>query len=182
MLGGGICDSWIEFWSIILHPAFNATSLWCLIFSLQTLACELEEKSAQLEMLKLLQGCEKQDQKVNNFCEWQIRSCKPKPSPKIGSVNKAFLFWYWQRLRKYFFRNKMFLFFKIVSWNFQHLFEKKCCETSQNFNSIRQPIEKINYNCLEVSQNSISNRCWQFQLSILKNKNVFFLKKVFFRP
>ena len=47
-----------------------------------------------------------------------------KPSLKIGSVNKAFLFWYWLRPKSYFFRNKTFLFYKIKSWNFQHLFEK----------------------------------------------------------
>ena len=29
----------------------------------------------------------------------------------------------------------------------------------------------------EVSQNSFSNRCWKFQLFILKNKKVLFLKK-----
>ena len=51
--------------------------------------------------------------------------CAPKPSLKIESVNKAFLFWYWQWPKKYFFRNKTFLFFKIESWNFQHLSEKK---------------------------------------------------------
>ena len=34
----------------------------------------------------------------------------------------------------------------------------------------------------EVSRNLISNRCWKFQLSILKNKKVFFLKKIFFKP
>ena len=32
-------------------------------------------------------------------------------------------------------KNKTFLFFKIESWNFLHLFEIKSCETSQNFNS-----------------------------------------------
>ena len=34
-----------------------------------------------------------------------------------------------------FFRNITFLFFKIESWNFQHLFEKGFRETSQNFNA-----------------------------------------------
>ena len=62
-------------------------------------------------------------------------SLYPKPSLKIGSVNKAFLFWFWQRLKKYFFRNKTFLFFKIESWNFKHLFEKGFRETAQSFNS-----------------------------------------------
>ena len=33
------------------------------------------------------------------------------------------------------FCNKTFLFFKIESWNFQHLFKKEFCETSQNVNS-----------------------------------------------
>ena len=100
------------------------------------------------------------------------------------------MFWYWQRLKKYFFRNKTFLFFKIESWNFQVQFEIEFRETMQNFNSIRQPIKKHeNNNCLnklnelkfcEVSRNSISNRCWKFQLSILKNKKVLSLKKIFF--
>ena len=39
-------------------------------------------------------------------------------------------------LKNTFFRNKTFLFFKIESWNFQHLFEKEFCETSQDFNSL----------------------------------------------
>ena len=42
-----------------------------------------------------------------------------------------------------FFRNKTFLYFKIGSWNFQHLFKNEFGETSQNFNSIRQSIEKM---------------------------------------
>ena len=62
-----------------------------------------------------------------------------KPSLKIGSVNKAFLFWYWLQL-KFFFRDKTFLYFKLESWNFQHLFKNKFCKTSQNFNSFLQTI------------------------------------------
>ena len=91
-------------------------------------------------------------------------------------------------LNFFFFRNKTFLFFKIQSWNFQQLFEIEFRETSQNFKAIRQKIEKNwNKNCLnelnelkfcEVSRNSISNSCWKFQLSILKNKKVLFLKNI----
>ena len=40
-----------------------------------------------------------------------------------------------QTPKLYFFRNKTFLFFKIESWQIQHLFEKEFRETSQNFNS-----------------------------------------------
>ena len=65
----------------------------------------------------------------------------PKLSLKIGSVNKAFLFWHWLLPKSYCFRNKTFLFYKIESWNFQHLLEKEFLETSQNYNSIRQLIE-----------------------------------------
>ena len=73
----------------------------------------------------------------------QQRRHSPKPSLKIGSVNKAFVFWYWLRPKRIFNRNNFFLFFKIESWNFQHLFEKAFGETSQNFNSIRKSIEKL---------------------------------------
>ena len=72
---------------------------------------------------------------------FRFASFAAKPSLKIGSVNKAFLFWYWQWLT-IFLRNKTFLFFKTGSWNFQNLFEKEFRETSQNVNSIRQQIEK----------------------------------------
>ena len=68
----------------------------------------------------------------------KILSLKAKPFRKVESVNIAFLFWYWRRLKNYFFRNKTFLFFKIESWNFQKLFEVEFHETSQNFRSFRQ--------------------------------------------
>ena len=55
-----------------------------------------------------------------------------------------------------FFRNKTFLSFKVGSWNFQRLFDSFLHETSQN---------------------SKSNNCWKFQLSILTNKKGLFLKK-----
>ena len=45
-----------------------------------------------------------------------------KPSLKIGSVNKAFLFWYWQRSKKLSFRNK----------TINCLNELKFCKVSQN--------------------------------------------------
>ena len=90
-------------------------------------------------------------------------------------------------LKNIFIRNKTFLFFKIENWNFQHLFEIKFREASQNFNSFslfRQLLFNFfSINCLiklkfcEVSQNPFSNRLWKFQLSILKNKKILVLKK-----
>ena len=84
------------------------------------------------------------------------------------------------------------MFYQIKSWNFQHLFEKEFRETSQNFNSFslfRQLLfSSFFISCLielkfcKVSRNSISNWTWKFQLSILKNKKVLFLKKIFFWP
>ena len=50
-----------------------------------------------------------------------------------------------------FFRYKTFLFFKIENWNFQNQFEKEFCETSQSFNSIRQPIEKMKITIVWIS-------------------------------
>jgi predicted nucleic acid-binding Zn finger protein len=63
---------------------------------------------------------------------------KAKPPLKIRTA-KA-IFWIYlggtYGLKNNFFRNKTFLFFKIGSWNFQHLFEIKFRETSQHFNSL----------------------------------------------
>ena len=94
--------------------------------------------------------------------------------------------------KKFFLRMKTFLFFKLESWNFQVQFEIKIRETSQNFHSFslfRQLLfSSFFISCLielkfcKVSRNSISNWTWKFQLSILKNKKVLFLKKIFFKP
>ena len=96
-------------------------------------------------------------------------SPKSKPSLKIGSVNKAGLFWYWSQftldLDHGFFRNKTFLFFKIESWNFQYLFEKEFRENLTKF-QLNQTTNRKNENdnCLnklnelkvcEVSRNTI---------------------------
>ena len=71
-----------------------------------------------------------------------------KPSLKIGTANA--ICWNSLGLLRdyslnyiYFFKNKTFLFFKIECWSFQHLFGKEFCETSQNFNSIRQWIQNM---------------------------------------
>ena len=83
---------------------------------------------------------------VNNFQKFFIFTIpsnywwkRAKPSLKIRTASA--IFWdYLGMFRDYgqkniFFRNKTFLFFKIESWNFQHLFENEFCETSQSFNS-----------------------------------------------
>jgi hypothetical protein len=77
---------------------------------------------------------------IFNINRWLCKMVqeKPKPSRKIESVNKAVLFWYWLRPKTYFFRKKTFLFFKIESWIFQHLFEREFHETSQKFCAFRQ--------------------------------------------
>ena len=78
------------------------------------------------------------------FCQNKLRAIQtlltPKPSLKIGTAiaicwNSLSLFRDYG-LNYTFFRNKTFLFFKIESWNFQHLFEKEFRETS--FSSFRQ--------------------------------------------
>ena len=93
------------------------------------------------------------------------------------------MFWYWQRPKTIFFRNKTFLFIKIESWTLASVW-KVIAWNLTNFNSIKQPIENNNFlnelKFFEVSQNSISDRCRKFQLSILKNKKVLFLKIIFF--
>ena len=88
-------------------------------------------------------------------------SLMPNPSLKIESLNKAFLFRYWELFKKYFLRNKTFLFFKIKSRNFQHLFETEFCETSQKFDWIKQPIETIEIDFVWMSWMSW-NQVYQF--------------------
>ena len=82
------------------------------------------------------------NQKQQKNCRWliEVGECKTFPENWDGKAPSVELSWPTyldQRLRPklYFFRNKTFLFFKIESWNFQHVFEKEFCETSQNFNS-----------------------------------------------
>ena len=77
-------------------------------------------------------------------CIMPCYSTKPKLSLKIGTANAIC----WNSLglfRDYslnhiFFRNKTFLFFNI---GFQHWCKNEFRETTQNFNSIRQWIEKM---------------------------------------
>ena len=74
---------------------------------------------------------------IMQFTFWS--KAVPKPSLKIRTAS-AICWNYLGIFRDYglnyiFFRNKTFLFYKIESWNFQHLFEKEFRETSQNFNS-----------------------------------------------
>ena len=48
-----------------------------------------------------------------------------KPSLKIETVNKALLFWYWQRLKMFVLRIKLFLFFKTsFSNSYFHFFSR----------------------------------------------------------
>ena len=111
------------------------------------------------------------------FKFWLLAS---KPSLKIRTASA--IFWnYLGIFRDYGLKSillgiKLFLFFKIESWNFQHLFEKEFRETSQNFNSFssfRQflfphfvSIVWLNWNFMKLSRNSFSNRCWKFPKKI----------------
>ena len=78
------------------------------------------------------------------------KSIEPKPSQKIGTAERHL------RPRDiYIVRNKTFLLFKIESWNFLHLFEKEVHETSKNFNSIKQQIEKMKITIFWMSWNFV---------------------------
>ena len=86
-----------------------------------------------------------------------------------------------------FFRNNTFLLVKIGSWNFQHLFDLGFRETLQNFSLFRQTFRQHfstrNKSCPNelksygVSRKKKSKRCWKFQISILTNKKLLFLRK-----
>ena len=94
-----------------------------------------EIKQKEIQWLKLNQ--------IKNFNLRTLYYITIKTFQKIDSVNKAFFVLILTTAPKFFFFwNKTFLFFKIESWNFQAQFEIEFRETLQNFNSIRQPIEK----------------------------------------
>ena len=81
------------------------------------------------------------------IASWGIEDGATKNFGKIESVNRAFLFWYWLRPKKYFFQEQNFFVFQ--DRKLKLLFENKFCETSQNLNSIRHPREKnVDNNCL----------------------------------
>ena len=70
------------------------------------------------------------------------------------------------------------MFHKVESWNLQHLFGKEFRETSQNFNSIRQPIEK--WEIKSVWIRGVSWNFWGFTKFFFKQMLkvlVFHLKK-----
>ena len=121
------------------------------------------------------------------FCDSYSISSRPRPSLKIWSASTIF----WNSLglfRDYgvnyiFYRNNYFIF-EIESWNFQHLFEREfrkahklsthsaqsdnCCVNF--FDALSDWVE-----LLWGFTKFFLNRCWKFQLSILKKKS--FIKK-----
>ena len=105
-----------------------------------------------------------------------------KPSLKIRIASA--IFWdYLGMCRDYgqkniLFRNKTFLFFKIESWNFQHLFEIEFHETSQNFNSIRQLIEKMKITILWGFTKFFYKQMLKVSAFYLEQQKSLFLKKI----
>ena len=80
------------------------------------------------------------------------------------------------------FRNKTFLFFKMESWNFPHLFEKEFCNLIKfqlNQTSVRK---NVNNKCLNELNDfkfcEVSTDTKKFQLSFLKNNGIM-LSKLF---
>ena len=115
--------------------------------------------------------------KVVNFSEtYAFCFCFKEISSKIftlklrhqGAIcwSRKELFWPYG-LHHIFLEIKPFFVFKIESWNFQHLFHS----ILWNFAKFELTFISIfSMGSLKVSQNPKSNRCWKFQLSVLKNK------------
>jgi hypothetical protein len=96
-------------------------------------------------------------------------------TPSFGSILAVWL-------KKYFFRNKTFLFFKIKSWNFQHLFEMEFCETSQNFNSFslfRQLLFSFFLSVVRFHEIPLQNDYESFSFLSWKTKDYIAKKKIF---
>ena len=78
-------------------------------------------------------------------------------------------------LKNIFFRSKTFLFFKIESWNFQNLLERAFRETSQNFNSIRQPIETMKITIVWIKQMLKASAFYLEKRKSFNPKEIYFL-------
>ena len=94
----------------------------------------------------------------------------PRPKPLLKIRTATAIFWNYlgifrdYGLKNILFRNKTFSFFKVESWNFQHLFEIGFRETSQvkSFSLFRQLLFSIFLSVFwlkfcEVSRNSFRN-------------------------
>ena len=111
----------------------------------------------------------------------------PKPSLKISTASA--IFWIYlgifkdYNLKNISFSKKTFLFFKIESSNFQHLFEIEFHETSQNFNSFssfNQLLFSFVLLVVWLSSNFVSfHKCFFKQMMKI---SPFYLEKKPFRP
>ena len=81
----------------------------------------------------------------------------------------------------YFFRNKIFLFVKIKSWNFQHLFDLRFRETFQNFSSFIQTwgvkVVWISWNFVRFHEMIIQRDAENFRFLSWQTKKSFIPKK-----
>ena len=100
----------------------------------------------------------------------------PKPLLKIKTANA--IFWIYLGI----FRNKTFLFFKIliasawyrISWNLPKFYLIQLIQTIVILNFSIDCLIDLKFR--DISWNSFSNRWWKFQFSILKNKKQISLK------
>ena len=108
---------------------------------------------------------------------WYSSQMQAKPSRKIELVNKAYLFWYWQRFKKNSLGIKLFCFqdrklklfesvWKRISWNPTKFQLDQTIDRKNENNNLRNKLNELRF--CEVLWNYFSNRCWKIQLSKLK--------------
>ena len=118
---------------------------------------------------------------ILKFCEVSVIQVFTKASLKIGTVRD--ICWNSLGLLREITAKIIYLlgifFFKIESWNFQHhltLFSSFKYFLFPFFLSIFW----LSWNFVRFHETFFSKRCWNFQLSILKNKKSFISKKLQF--
>ena len=112
-------------------------------------------------------------------CVHPLACSRTKPAGKLRRLMPSFGCILAVRLKKYFFRNKTFLFFKIESWTFQVQFEIKIRETSQNFNSLSL-FRQLLFNFFFYPLYDWVETLWGFTILIFKqtlNIFAFYLEK-----
>ena len=127
-----------------LQPGCSRLSwIWCWPTTLSNLKFVLQLMLSTFLYVKRVNDTKFKTNLVVQAVVWFVA----KPSLKIGTAKRHLLellgLFRDYSLDHVFFRNKTFLFFKMQSWNSQHLFEREFREASQNFKE-----KNGNKNCL----------------------------------
>ena len=134
-----------------------------------------ESPAAKMLIRRMVLGCPTQN------LHWKLGRL----TPSFGSILAVWLKKIFLGIRLFVFQDRKLILsasvWNWISWNLAKFQLNQTTDKKRDENN--NCLNKLNeLKFCEVSRNSISNWTWKFQRSILKNKKVLFLRKIFFRP